>query len=130
MPGTARTREVHSRDIRHQHELAACRCTLEAQDSCSNAVRTSSYRKHALSPLRTSAKADQASLRFPFLLHLMYNPDDTAAMQLLHVSHMHAHADEHANDSSSDTFKLRLAAIFVILAAGLLGKHITPCNSS
>jgi hypothetical protein len=51
----------------------------------------------------------------------MYNPDPTAAMKLLHVSHMHA--DQHADDSSSDTtFKLRLAAIFVILVAGLLGK--------
>lgn len=53
----------------------------------------------------------------------MYNPDPTAAMKLLHVSHMHAHADQTADDSSSDTtFKLRLAAIFVILVAGLLGE--------
>jgi hypothetical protein len=52
----------------------------------------------------------------------MYNPDSTAAMKLLGLSHMHAHADE-ADDSSSDTtFKLRVAAIFVILVAGLLGK--------
>jgi hypothetical protein len=52
----------------------------------------------------------------------MFNPDPTTAMKLLHVAHMHAQADENADSSHDTTFKLRLAAIFVILVAGLLGK--------
>jgi hypothetical protein len=44
-------------------------------------------------------------------------------MQLLGMSHS-AHAEAHSADDSGiadQTFKLRLAAIFVVLAAGLLG---------
>lgn len=56
----------------------------------------------------------------------MYTPDAVAAnMQLLHIAHAAAHADEHSSTDggaiADQTFKLRVAAIFAILAAGLLG---------
>jgi hypothetical protein len=48
----------------------------------------------------------------------MYTPESVATqMQLLGMSQS-AHAEAHIADQ---TFKLRLAAIFVVLAAGLLG---------
>lgn len=58
----------------------------------------------------------------------MYTPDSVATqLQLLHSSmSQSAHAEAHSADQ---TFKLRLAAIFVVLAAGLLGV-IPPITGS